>query len=243
VGRRVVFRRCGARKKRLREKEGAMSEVLAEEVKAGQEQGQVVEEWVTIPARILKMRHILAASPEAFVQVWPSKVYVCNGHSFLIGFDWETGAKEKFQFPASALLNVPGVNEKNLNTWREIEIVKRNEPDGSKLWLQWGFGGFRLNGGNPVDCTAVKDLEHLLSAKGRGGLILFYPLLKELVEALDALGAIPSVAEVGVELLEGDIGERVVGIKAWGCAPANVHGLMSVEMPVDQGEEAQGGAK
>jgi hypothetical protein len=239
----VVSKKCGARKKRLREKEGAMSEVLVQEVKTGQGEGQVHEEWVTIPARILKMRHILAATPEAFVQVWPTKVYVCNGRSFLIGFDWETGAKEKFQFPASALLNVPGVNEKNLNTWREIEIVKRNEPGGAKLWLQWGFGGFRLNGGNPVDCTAVKDLEHLLNTKGRGGPTFFYSLLKELVEALDALGANASVAEVEVELLEGDIGQRVVGIKAWGCAPANVHGLMSVEMPVDQGEEAQGGAK
>jgi hypothetical protein len=213
-----------------------MSGVLVQEVKTGQGKGQVLEERVTIPARILKMRHILARSPEAFVQVWPSKVYVCNGHSFLIGFDWETGAKEKFQFPAHVLLNVPAVNQKNLNTWREIEIIKRNEPDGAKLWLQWGFGGFRLNGGNPVECTPLKDLDPLLDTKGRGGPILFYSLLKELIEALEALDAFSPMTDVQLMFLDGDVGKKVVGLKVEGCGAANVHGLMAVQMPNDEGE-------
>ena len=183
-----------------------MSEVMLEEAKGE----QVVEERVTIPAKILKMRHTLARSPEAFVQVWPSKVYVCDGHWLVIGFEWETGARESFQFPASVLLDVPGVNRKNLRACQNIEIVKRNEPGGAKLWLRWGFGTIQLNGGNPVQCMPLTDLSFLLGAKGRAGPILFYSHLKELVEAMEALGAFPKSAEVVLEYLEGDVGQRVL---------------------------------
>jgi hypothetical protein len=211
-----------------------MSEVLgalAEEAKAEQ-----VEERVTIPAKILKMRRTLARSPEAFIQVWPTRVYVCNGHSLVIGFDWETGAKEKFQFRASALLNAPGVNEKNLRACREIEIIKRNGPDGVKLWFYWGFGTIQLNGGNPVECMPLKDLDPLLGAKGRDGPVFPYAILKELVEAMEALGAFPPMADVQLAFLEGDIGKGAVGLKIEGCEAANVHGLMAAKMPQSQDE-------
>jgi len=212
-----------------------MREVMLEEAEAE----QVVEERVTIPAKILKMRHILAASPEAFVQVHPSKVYVCDGHCFLIGFEWETGARESFQFPASVLLRVPGVNRKNLRTYQDIEIIKRNEPDGAKLWLSWGFGTIPLNGGNPVKCTPVTYLNFLLDTKKREGPTLFYSQLKELVEAIEALGAFPESAEVMLEYLEGDVGQRVVALRIRGYELGNAHGVMVAKVPENHGEAGE----
>ena len=212
-----------------------MSEVMLEEAKAE----QVVEERVFIPAKILKMRHILARSPEAFIQVWPSKVYMCDGHWLVIGFEWETGARESFQFPASALLDVPGVNQKNLRACQNIEITKRNEPGGSKLWLRWGFGTIQLNGGNPVQCMPLTDLSFLLGAKKREGPTLFYSHLKGLVEAMEALGAFPRLAEVTLEYLEGDVGQRVVALRIGGCEPSGVHGFMSAEVAENHGDASE----